>query len=259
MSVNVLNTPFTKENLDDYLKDLAKEFRKLNGKTVPAEIILIGGASILINYGFRELTYDVDAIIMASSAMKDAIRNTADKRGLKGDWFNTDFMRTNSYSNKLVEVSVYYKTYSNVLTIRTIAAEYLIAMKLVSGRRYKHDLSDTIGILREHHALGRPITKENINNAILFLYGDAVSLPESSRQILDALFNESKAGVDYESLYSQSIENEKEAKELLVEFDKNNPKILTEKNHEEILINLRTKKGTTKETLLQRLEESKKK
>ena len=49
--------PFTKENLDNYLKELAKEFRKLNGNKMPAEIILIGGASVLINYGFREMTY----------------------------------------------------------------------------------------------------------------------------------------------------------------------------------------------------------
>ena len=34
---------FTKENLDTYLKELAKEFRKINGKPTPAEIILIGG------------------------------------------------------------------------------------------------------------------------------------------------------------------------------------------------------------------------
>ena len=37
-----------------------------------AEIILIGGASILINYGFREMTYDMDAIIKSSGAMRDA-------------------------------------------------------------------------------------------------------------------------------------------------------------------------------------------
>lgn len=40
--------PFRKEDLDLYLKELAKEFRKRNGKTIPAEITLIGGASILI-------------------------------------------------------------------------------------------------------------------------------------------------------------------------------------------------------------------
>ena len=50
---------FTKENLDHYLRELAKEFKKQNGNKMPAEIILIGGASILINYGFREMTYDM--------------------------------------------------------------------------------------------------------------------------------------------------------------------------------------------------------
>lgn len=44
-----VDKPFTKENLDSYLKELAKEFRKRNGVRIPAEIILIGGASILIN------------------------------------------------------------------------------------------------------------------------------------------------------------------------------------------------------------------
>lgn len=34
---------FTRENLDYYLKELAKEFRKRNGKK-PAELILVGGA-----------------------------------------------------------------------------------------------------------------------------------------------------------------------------------------------------------------------
>ena len=58
--------PFTRENLDSYLRELAKEFRKKNGSRMPAEIILIGGASILINYGFREMTYDMDAIIKSS-------------------------------------------------------------------------------------------------------------------------------------------------------------------------------------------------
>ena len=76
------DVPFTKENLDRYLKELAREFRKRNGKSMPAEIILIGGASIVINYGFREMTYDMDAIISASSSMKDAINHVGDKYGL---------------------------------------------------------------------------------------------------------------------------------------------------------------------------------
>ena len=111
---------FTKENLDFYLKELAKEFRKRNGRNTPAEIILVGGAAILINYGFREMTYDIDAVITASSAMKDAVNATGDRLGLANGWLNADFMSTSSYSPKLSQYSKYYRTYSNVLTIRTI-------------------------------------------------------------------------------------------------------------------------------------------
>jgi hypothetical protein len=53
-----INTPITKENLNEYLKELAKEYRRRSGKAIPAEIILIGGAAVLASYGFRDLTYD---------------------------------------------------------------------------------------------------------------------------------------------------------------------------------------------------------
>ena len=94
---------FTRENLDTYLKDLAKEFRKRNGTAMPAEIILIGGAAVLLNYGFRDSTTDIDAIIRASSSMKDAINHVGDKHSLPNGWLNADFMRTGSYSPKLID------------------------------------------------------------------------------------------------------------------------------------------------------------
>lgn len=58
-----INTTFTKANLDRYLSLLAKEYRKRSGTQIRAEIILIGGAAVLTNYGFRDMTYDIDAII----------------------------------------------------------------------------------------------------------------------------------------------------------------------------------------------------
>ena len=44
-------------------------------------------------------------------------------------------MQTSSYSPKPDEHSEYYKTFSNIVTIRTVRAEYLIAMKLCAGRQ----------------------------------------------------------------------------------------------------------------------------
>ena len=141
---------FTKENIDTYLKEVAKEYRRRSGKSTPAELVLIGGASVLINYGFRNMTTDIDALILASSAMNDAINIVRDRYGLQNGWLNADFTKTDSYSTDLYRFSVYYKTYSNIVTIRTISSEYLIAMKLRSGRQYKSDLSDVLGILAEH-------------------------------------------------------------------------------------------------------------
>ena len=162
---------FNKENLDYYLKEVAKEYRKLVGKKMPAELILIGGASVLINYSFRAMTTDIDALIFASSAINDAIGRVRDRFGLPGDWLNADFMKTESYTSKLLQYSVYYQTYSNVLSIRTVSAEYLIAMKLRSGRLYKHDMSDVLGILAEHKQRGVVISKEQVLKAVSDLCG----------------------------------------------------------------------------------------
>lgn len=229
---------FTKENLDTYLKELAKEFRRINGKTVPAEIILIGGAAILVNYGFRDMTTDVDAIIHATSSMKDAINHVGDKYELPNGWLNTDFMRTGSYSPKLNEFSVYYRTFANVLEVRTIASEYLIAMKLRSGRKYKNDLSDIIGILAEHEKKGEPITIEAINIAIKNLYGGWDDFPvDSKRFIEDAIRNG-----NYEEVYLSTNAEEKHSKEILIGFEKEYPGVTNESNIHDILKNLKERK-----------------
>lgn len=222
---------FTKDNLDYYLRELGKVFRRMNGKKIPAEITLIGGAAILANYGFREMTYDMDAIIQASSAMKDAINQVGDTFSLPFSWLNTDFEKTKSYSPKLLGVSVYYKTFSNVLTVRTISAEYLIAMKLMSGRKYKNDLSDVIGILQEHANRQTPISLEQIQTAVITLYSAWDKLPAHSQEFAQQLC---KAN-EYRAFYEQYRAQEVSAGKRLREFDKQYPYVLKEDNIDEIL------------------------
>lgn len=237
------DVPFTKENLDGYLKELGKEYRRLSGKTMPAEIILIGGASVLANYGFREMTYDIDAVILAASTMKQAINNVGDKLKLPTSWLNTDFKNTKSYSDKILGASIYYKTFSNVLTIRTISAEYLIAMKLISGRQYKYDLSDIAGILLAHQKAKKPILRSSIDRALTELYGDYAEIPLAARRFIDDAFSRQ----DYEQLYAEIRKSEKQAMSIMSDFEQVYPNVLKTENITDIINRAKQKKSLLKE------------
>lgn len=232
-------TPITKGNLDTYLKALAKQFRKLNGKAMPAEITLIGGASILINYGFRDSTYDVDALIHASSAMKDAINYVTDTLGLPNGWLNEDFKNTKSYTPRLVNYSKYYRTFSNVLTIRTITGEYLVAMKLMAYRQYKHDISDIVGILREQQNSGDPLTLERIDKAVTDLYDSWENLPENAQSVIQSIL----ANEDMDALYEAYANEEAATKDALITFENKYSDVLKEDNLADILSHLLKKQN----------------
>ena len=234
------DTPITKENLDTYLKEVAKQFRKLNRKAMPAEITLIGGASILVNYGFRDSTYDVDALIQASSAMKDAINYVTDTLGLPNGWLNEDFKNTKSYTPRLVNYSKYYRTFSNVLTVRTITGEYLVAMKLMAYRQYKHDISDIVGILREQQNNGDPLTLERIDKAAKDLYDSWGNLPENAKKLIESIW----ANEDMDALYAAYTDEEAAAKDALITFDGKYPDVLKEDNLEDILRHLLKEQGS---------------
>ncbi len=229
---------FTKENLNTYLKELGKEYKKINGKSMPAEIILIGGAAILANYGFREMTTDVDAVIHAVSSMKEAVNHVGDKYNLPNGWLNADFMKTDSYSSKLDQYSVYYREFSNVLTVRTVSAEYLVAMKLCSGRKYKKDLSDVIGILAEHEKRGEPITMDRIDKAVTDLYGSWNKIPEYSKNFIQEAMEKG----NFEKAYEEISAEETKAKGLLINFEQDYPGVTNTANVDDILKKLKKKK-----------------
>ena len=184
------------------------------------------------------MTTDIDAVIHAASSMKDAINYVGDKFNLPNGWLNSDFMHTGSYSPKLDEFSLYYKSFYGVLSVRTISAEYLIAMKLRSGRKYKNDLSDVIGILAEHEKRGTPITLEKIDTAVVNLYGGWNDFPEDSKPFIeDALKNG-----NLENIYASVKNGEIESKDILIGFEKDYPKVAKESNINDILKSLYERK-----------------
>lgn len=230
--------PFTSENIDFYLRELAKAYKKMGGKGTPAEIILIGGAAILTNYSFREMTYDMDAIITASSAMDDAIRQVGDAYQLPVGWLNADFRKTKSYTPKLIRFSRYYKTFSGILSVRTITGEYLVAMKMVSARQYKNDLSDIVGMIGEHQRRGLPLSYTQIDQAVNELYGSWDVIDADTRQLLEKVLSLPDVSAVYEEYRNAEIE----AKDLLADFEKKYPNVLQESNLKDILAKARRKK-----------------
>ncbi|MBQ8496214.1 MAG: hypothetical protein IJ489_02015 [Clostridia bacterium] len=234
--------PFTKDNLDFYLKELAKEYKK-QARGMDAELILIGGASVLINYGFREMTYDIDAVIAAPSVMKDAINTVGDRHNLPNGWLNADFKNTISYSPKLARYSEYYRTYANVLQIRTVRAEYLVAMKLVSGRKYKKDLSDIVGVLYEQQRAGNPLTYELIDKAMNDLYDGWDHVSDYAKDLLNiALKSE-----HLDKLFVELSEDEATAKAALLEMDKKYPNVVNKDNVNDIIAIAMAKKKKREE------------
>ena len=174
--------------------------------------------------------------------MKDAVNRVGDKMGLPNGWLNADFTRTSSYSPKLTTFSTYYKTFSHVLTVRTISGAYLVAMKLMAGRQYKNDISDIVGILQEQENRGKPLTMGQITQAVEDLYSGWEKLPQGSQALLEQILEDGKAG----ELYQVFLEQERLAKESLLEFEQEYPGVAKEENIEDILRALKKEKEQEK-------------
>ena len=111
-------------------------------------------------------------------------------------------------------------------------------MKLISGRRYKNDISDIYGILWEHSKAGTPITRAAIEQAVVELYGDLDKLSERSAELLESAFEDG----DFENLYKQCREDEEEAKKGLIEFDERYPNTLKAENIDVVLEQMKRKR-----------------
>lgn len=229
----MMSHDFDKEEIHRYLLELGKAYRKMYGKHTPAEIVIVGGSAILMGYSFRTTTQDVDALLHAASGIKDAARIVADRFDLPGDWLNADFCDTESFSPKIIQYSQFYRQYANVLNVRIMTGKYLVAMKMKSWRSYKNDISDIIGILCEQLHMGKPLTYEEIIQALDDLYGGHEDIPEETLQSVRN-YTEMKED-DLDSAYEMCRNDEVHAREKILAFVRENPGKLTHRNADELL------------------------
>ena len=226
----------TRENAMDIIRRFAKEYRKALGKA-HAEIIIVGGGSIMLKYKFRFSTYDFDVILQAASGIKDVIARFADENNLPRGWMNSDFVKTASYSDVLTEVSRHYcGLNNNTLEIRTVSGVYLIAMKMIAHRDYRNDISDAIGILIEEAEAGNRFSYDDIETAYKKLYHDAPDkkMQDRFRDLCAKSIDELKA------LYDSQKEAESIVGEHLISYIEDGVKIDT-KNITDVAARIREK------------------
>ena len=86
-----------------------------------------------------------------------------------------------------------------------------------------------------------PITFEKIDAAVNNLYGGWDSFPEDSKPFIeDALKNG-----DFENIYATVKNDEIESKDILIDFEKDYPKVAKESNINDILKTLKEKRKNT--------------
>lgn len=247
------NKEFDRKDVDRYLYEVAKLYKKQNRNTnAEAEIIIVGGAAMLLRYNFRDTTMDIDAVIRASSSFKDAVNCVGDTFGLPNGWINSEFRKTVSYSDKLIEHSKYYKKFCNVLSVRLIEAEYLLAMKMISARLYKKDMSDIVGIIKEHEELGTPITFEKIDFAVHELYGGWDKIDSGVINYVKTVLECD----DLESLYYDIVDEEKLNRKILIEADEKYPDAMNNDNAESFLMSFKKKSGSERESVIDKLRQN---
>ena len=236
-------TLITKENAYPILKAFAKEYKKQNGTSVPVELVIVGGGSILLNYGFREVTQDLDIMVQSMSLVKNVSYRIADLYNLPDNWLNTDFMHTASYSDKLREVSKHFCSFNNgSLEFRTVNGEYLIAMKMVSAREYRNDISDVVGILIYMKNESEDFSMDRINHAIDFLYGKRENV------IKEEVYNKVKeyakwSVAELEKEYHVLTQMEKQTKQELIDINEKYQGVVKEESIDKVIEGLRRRKG----------------
>lgn len=175
----------TNEEIELYLRELGSLLKKKLRKThYKIEIVIVGGASVLLNYGFRESTQDIDAYNDKLSSIKESVNEIRDKYNLTDDWLNSDFQYTSSFTENIRQYAKHYKTYGNTLIVYTIDEEYLICMKLVAFRTDKHDLDDIVGIISNAK---ETITLSKIDKAMHDLYGGWSLVSDEAKEFITAL------------------------------------------------------------------------
>jgi hypothetical protein len=134
-----IQTPkFSKAELERMLSLLNEQLQK-NGVT--GEVCVVGGAAMILAFGSRESTRDIDALAIAPASVRTAVAQIAEANGFPQNWLNDGAKGfASGQSTELKEILKF-----SHLRVVAPPAEYILAMKCLAARvgLDEHDKEDT--------------------------------------------------------------------------------------------------------------------
>jgi len=152
-----LSTPMKMQTRRFSKKELEKMLSLLNGQLqkngVTGEVCIVGGAAMILAFGSRESTRDIDALAMAPASVRAAVAQVAETNRLSPNWLNDGAKGfASSQSTEMKEIL----KFSHLRVVAPPAA-YILAMKCLAARvgLDEHDKEDTKFLIK-HIGLRSP-------------------------------------------------------------------------------------------------------
>lgn len=160
---------------------------------VTLELCLYGGAAMMLAYGARESTKDVDVQARPSEVTTRLARRVAEQLGLDESWLNSDVGQFVSDHGTFapLEVEELEAAAKRRLKITRPSASYLLAMKCLAGRSalpgYAGDLADIRFLLQKMGIRSLKQVEEHLDR---FYPHDA--LTPKLRELIEGLLSEQR-------------------------------------------------------------------
>ena len=131
--------PFTRKRIEQLFTDLGA---RLERRGVTGEVLVFGGAAMILAFNARAATRDIDAVSAPDDAVRTAADEVAQEHGLPRSWLNNQASSYLSLSAAEGKVPAFE---AGGLRVYALAPQQLLAMKAgrpSSARRAGHPVSD---------------------------------------------------------------------------------------------------------------------
>jgi hypothetical protein len=134
---------YSRRELEQLLSLLNEELRRVG---ITGEVCIVGGAAMVLAFGSRTSTRDIDALVMEPAAVRAAAARVAEAQGLPANWLNDG--AKGFASGRPIETKELLR-FSHLRIVAPPPA-YILAMKCIAARAGldTHDREDALFLIR---------------------------------------------------------------------------------------------------------------